>query len=38
VVLSYLILDEPLTPALAAGALLVVSGVWLTTRPAGKHL
>ena len=38
VVLSYLILNEPLTPALAAGALLVVSGVFLTTRTARKPI
>jgi drug/metabolite transporter (DMT)-like permease len=36
VILSFLILDEPLTPALAAGAVLVISGVYLTTRPAKK--
>ncbi len=34
VVLSFIILGEPLTPALAAGAVLVLSGVYLTTRPA----
>jgi drug/metabolite transporter (DMT)-like permease len=34
VVLSFVILGEPVTPALAAGAVLVLSGVYLTTRPA----
>jgi len=33
IVLSFLILDEPLTPALVAGAALVFSGIYLTTRP-----
>jgi drug/metabolite transporter (DMT)-like permease len=36
VVLSYFMLDEPVTPALAAGAALVISGVYLTTRPAKR--
>lgn len=34
VVLSFFILGEPVTPALATGAVLVLSGVYLTTRPA----
>ena len=34
VVLSFVILNEPVTPALAVGAVLVLSGVYLTTRPA----
>jgi len=32
VVLGWLILDEPLAPALAAGGSLVLAGVWLTNR------
>jgi len=34
VILAFLILGEPLTPSLAAGALLVVTGVYLTNRKA----
>lgn len=34
VLLAMLILDEPLTSALVFGGLLVVSGSWLTNRPA----
>ncbi|MCF8076687.1 MAG: DMT family transporter [Desulfotignum sp.] len=34
VILSFIILNEPVTPALAVGAILVLSGVYLTTRPA----
>lgn len=33
IVLSYLILDEPITPAILVGAALVFSGIYLTTRP-----
>jgi len=33
IVLSYLILGEPLTPALVLGAALVFAGIYLTTRP-----
>ncbi len=33
IVLSYLILNEPLTPAILVGAALVFSGIYLTTRP-----
>lgn len=36
VLLAMLILDEPLTLALVFGGLLVVSGSWLTNRPARK--
>lgn len=34
VVLAFLILGEPVTPSLLVGGLLVVSGVYLTNRPA----
>jgi drug/metabolite transporter (DMT)-like permease len=34
VILSFIILNEPMTWALAVGAILVLSGVYLTTRPA----
>lgn len=33
IVLSYLILDEPITRSLLAGAALVLGGIWLTNRP-----
>jgi drug/metabolite transporter (DMT)-like permease len=31
--LSYLLLDEKLSPSLLAGAILVLAGVYLTNRP-----
>lgn len=34
VLLAILLLNEPLTPAVAGGGLLVISGAWLTNRPA----
>ena len=36
IVMAYLILDEPVTASLVAGALLVGSGVYLTCRPAPR--
>jgi drug/metabolite transporter (DMT)-like permease len=36
VVLAFFLLREPITPSLAVGAVLVLSGVYLTNRPASR--
>jgi drug/metabolite transporter (DMT)-like permease len=37
IVLAYLILSEPVTLSLLAGASLVISGVYLTNRPTRRQ-